>query len=79
MSSGVKSPNNVELEQDHLSQNWKSTRQLKNPFAFGFNDEATLFNMMATITLQDTAVSPKLAHGEDIEMYHAMFCSRAEG
>ena len=74
MSSGVKSPNNVELEQDNLSQNWKSTRQLKNPFAFGFNDEATLFNMMATITLQDTAVSPELAHGEDTEMYRATFC-----
>jgi hypothetical protein len=73
-SGGVKSPENVKLEQDHLSQNRKSTRQLRDPFAFGFNDKVTLLDMMATITLQDTAVSPELAHREDIEMYHTMFC-----
>jgi len=30
--------------------------------------------MMATITLQNTTVSPELEHGEDTEMYHSTFC-----
>ena len=34
---------------------------------------------MATITLQDTAVTLELAHREDIEMYHATFCSEMGG
>jgi len=34
---------------------------------------------MATVTLQNTTVSPELAHEEDTEMYRTMFCLGAGG
>jgi len=73
-SGGAKSSEDIELAQNYQNQNQKSTRQPVDAFAFGFNDEAILPDMMATITLQNTTVSPELEHGEDTEMYHSTFC-----
>ena len=78
-SSSAKSSEEVELEPRYQSRDQDSTRQSREAFVFGFNDEAILPSTMATVTLQNTTVSPELAHGEDAEMYRATFCSGTGG
>jgi hypothetical protein len=78
-SSSAKSLEEVELGQRYQSRDQDSTRQSREAFVFGFNDEAILPSTMATVTLQNTTVSLELAHGEDTEMYRTTFCSGAGG